>query len=220
MQPEEHYRLTIRQGATPGKVFEMAREVMVIGRDLKCDIVINDPEVSRNHTRLTAQPGGYLVEDLESTNGTFVNSQRVTAPKLMHPGDMLGLGENLVLEFGLSDAAAATVMMQAGMSIPSAPSPAEPAYAPAPTPLPDPYGANPPARTPPAASAPAGTAPMVAPPAEKKSNRNMIIAVVVVLLLLCCCCVVVVGGILAWQYSLGHLTGLPGQGGYLLRLLV
>ncbi len=219
MPTAQHYRLTIRQGATPGKVFELAREVMVIGRDLKCDIVLNDPEVSRNHTRLTAQPDGYLVEDLESTNGTFVNNQRVTAPRLLRPGDLLGLGENLVLEFGLSDAAAATIVMQQASS--AAPA-AEPAYAPPPTPLPDPYGASQAAWTPPPTAdispPPAPVAAAVEPPVEKKSNRNMIIAIVVVLLLLCCCCLAIAIGVIVWQYNSGNLT-LPGTS-QLLQLLI
>ena len=128
MQPEQHYRLTVRQGAAPGKVFDLARDVIVMGRDLKCDVVLNDPEVSRNHTRLTAQADGYVVEDLESTNGTFVNSQKVTAPRLLQPGDLLGLGENLLMEYTLGDSAAATIVMpsaQAQATSLVSPTPAE-----------------------------------------------------------------------------------------------
>jgi predicted component of type VI protein secretion system len=227
MQPAEHYRLTIRQGATPGKVFELAREVMVIGRDLKCDIVINDPEVSRNHTRLTAQADGYLVEDMESTNGTYVNSQRLTGPKLVRPGDLVGLGENIVLEFSLSDAAVATVIMQQAQHLAPEPAPAAEAYTPPPTPLPDVSAAPSPAYEPYAPSQPAWSPEPAAPPpppmmpvGEKKSNRNLIITIVVIAVLLLCCCCLIIAAVAGWQYYQGNLK-LPGAAAIqLLRLLI
>lgn len=219
MESEQHYRLTVRQGASPGKVFELARDVMVMGRDLKCDIVLNDPEVSRNHTRLTAQPGGYLVEDLESTNGTFVNSQKVTAPRLLQPGDLLGLGENLLLEYALGDSAAATIVMgsaqaaQATSLVPPTPPPAD-VYSPPPI-------AAAPAYEPPAAQpewTPQPAAPAVTPTVEKKSNRTTIIIVVVVLLLLCCCCAIVAA--LGYAYNAGMLKSVVPGTSALLQLLV
>ena len=227
MQPVEHYRLTIRQGATPGKVFELTREVMIIGRDLKCDIVINDPEVSRNHTRLTAQADGYLVEDMESTNGTSVNGQKLTGPSLMRPGALLGLGENIVLEFTPSDTAVATVIMQQAQRLTPEPAPMAEAYAPPPTPLPDLPAAPPPAYEPPYAPSqpawspePAAPPPAYAPAGEKKSNRNLIITIVVVLLVLCCCCVIAAAIIAYWQYSMGNLTMPSGGTSQLLQLLI
>ena len=84
MQSSGSYRLTVRQGPVPGKVFELAKDVMTIGRDVNNDLVINNSEVSRNHARLTSQSGGYLIEDLASTNGTFVNGQRLIGPKLLN----------------------------------------------------------------------------------------------------------------------------------------
>jgi hypothetical protein len=190
MQPEGHFRLTVRQGLTPGKVFELTQDVITIGRDLKCEVVVNDPEISRNHCRLTAQGSGYQVEDLESTNGTFVNSQKVTAPRMLQPGDLLGLGENLVLEYGISDAAAATIVMAPGAHIPMPPPPPPvEAYVPPPAALPDMSAGAPPMGEPVAPGEPAW---MAAPPPPitpaKKSNRNLIIAIVVAVIVLCCCC--------------------------------
>jgi hypothetical protein len=227
MQPEGHFRLTVRQGLTPGKVFELARDVIVIGRDLKADVVLNDPEISRNHCRLIAQGNGYQVEDLESTNGTFVNSQKVTAPRMLQPGDLVGLGENLVLEFGVSDAAAATIVMQPGAHIPLAQTPPPPppppmeayapppveAYAPPPSAMPDMSAGMPPLGEPAAPSEPAW---MAAPPAApiitpKKSNRNLIIAIVVAAVVLCCCCPALVGGIY-YVYNTYVKTQMPVGG--------
>ena len=85
MQSTGSYRMTVRQGPVQGKVFELAKDVLTIGRDVNNDLTINDAEVSRNHGRLTSQSGGYLIEDLASTNGTFVNGQRLIGPKLLNP---------------------------------------------------------------------------------------------------------------------------------------
>ena len=223
MQPEQHYRLTVRQGAAPGKVFDLARDVIVMGRDLKCDVVLNDPEVSRNHTRLTAQADGYVVEDLESTNGTFVNSQKVTAPRLLQPGDLLGLGENLLMEYTLGDSAAATIVMpsaQAQATSLVSPTPAD-AYPPQPAPVaaqPAPAYEPPPPPPSPAEWTPQAAAPAVTPTVEKKSNRNTIIIVVVILLLLCCCCLAAAG--IYYAYSAGALKSFTGGGTSLLLQLL
>lgn len=117
MESRGNGRLTIRQGPVPGKVHEMVKDVLTLGRDVSNDIVINDAEVSRNHARLTAQSGSFLMEDLASTNGTFVNGQRLIGPKLLNAGDVVGLGETVVLEFGIvASDAGATVIAAAPMA--------------------------------------------------------------------------------------------------------
>jgi len=65
--------------------------IKTVGRAPRADFVVNAPLVSRLHCRLTLQPGGLLVEDLESTNGTFVNGERVTR-LVMRSGDALRVG--------------------------------------------------------------------------------------------------------------------------------
>jgi ABC-type multidrug transport system ATPase subunit/ABC-type multidrug transport system permease subunit len=67
-------------------------ETMVFGRHPECDKVLSNPSVSSHHARLTRQAGGYLLEDLGSTNGTYVNSQRVERPTPVKAGDVIGLG--------------------------------------------------------------------------------------------------------------------------------
>src|ERR1051326_8211124 len=140
MLSQSRFRLTIRQGPAPGKVFELAKDTLTIGRDVSADVTINDAEVSRTHTKLTAQADGYLVEDLGSTNGTFINGQRVTGSKLLRPGDTLGLGETVVLELSrVAEASAATVVMpQKSMPMPSAASAPSTASMPPPSSSPSP----------------------------------------------------------------------------------
>ena len=56
-----------------GQSFDLNKPVVTIGREAGNDIVLEDPQVSRHHARLTLQGGGYVVEDLGSTNGSFIN---------------------------------------------------------------------------------------------------------------------------------------------------
>lgn len=100
------FRLIVRRGPQPNQVYELSAEVTNLGRDITNDIVINDREVSRHHLRLTLGGDGLTIEDLGSTNGTFVNGKRVTGVMSLKNGDMLGLGETVTLQFETSRASA------------------------------------------------------------------------------------------------------------------
>ena len=93
------YRLVVRRGPQPNRVIDLSRDVMTIGREGGTDIVIPDGEVSRNHCRLSRVSGGYMIEDLGSTNGTFVNRQRLTGTRQLNPGDVVSLGETVDLVY-------------------------------------------------------------------------------------------------------------------------
>ena len=67
-----------------------------VGRDSTNEIVINDSEISRRHARLTFQGGKYVLEDLGSTNGTFINGVQVTDVNL-EPDQHIQLGNVTVL---------------------------------------------------------------------------------------------------------------------------
>jgi hypothetical protein len=104
------FRLIVRTGPNPGTVTDLTKEVNLIGRDVTNDVVIGDAEVSRQHARVTRTPGGYVLEDLGSTNGTFVNGERLTTPRVLNPGDLIALGETVTLTFdAVAPEAAATV---------------------------------------------------------------------------------------------------------------
>lgn len=85
--------------ATGGRLVSLVdgREYIVsptgisIGRDAGCDVVVPSPEVSRRHAELMAGPAGYTVTDL-STNGVFVNGERVAKVRTLARGDVLRLG--------------------------------------------------------------------------------------------------------------------------------
>lgn len=93
------YQLVLRVGPSPGKVYPLMKNEITIGRDINNEIVINDAEVSRKHCRLKAYGEGYLIEDLGSTNGTWVNEQRITGQHQLRSGEMIRLGDNISLTF-------------------------------------------------------------------------------------------------------------------------
>ena len=92
--------LTMRRGPTPGAVYELGADEITIGRGNKSAIVIRDNEVSREHCRLIRLAGHYELHDLVSSNGTFVNGQRVISPWLLQPGMLIELGDTITLEYG------------------------------------------------------------------------------------------------------------------------
>jgi pSer/pThr/pTyr-binding forkhead associated (FHA) protein len=102
MQGNENFRLVVRRGPQPNQVYELNKDIVTVGRDITNDITINDPEVSRHHMRFTRGAGGFTLEDLGSTNGTFVNGQRLTGAKPLSNGDMIGLGETVTLGYEMA----------------------------------------------------------------------------------------------------------------------
>lgn len=72
------------------KVFPLKQPVINIGRRLDNNVVVDDPRVSRNHAQLRAIKGRYVVFDLNSTGGTFVNGQRANQ-SVLYPGDVISL---------------------------------------------------------------------------------------------------------------------------------
>ena len=80
------------------KVFPLLESVINIGRRLDNKLVIDDPRISRNHAQLRSIKGRYVIFDLNSTGGTFVNGQR-TSQSVLYPGDVISLA-GVPLVFG------------------------------------------------------------------------------------------------------------------------
>ncbi len=89
--------LVVRQGPQAGMSFPLTGNQVIIGREEGMGIVLQDPESSRRHSRVSWQGNQYTVEDLGSTNGTFVNGVQITAPKVLSPGDSIGIGQTALV---------------------------------------------------------------------------------------------------------------------------
>jgi len=160
----------MRSGPTPGVTFPLDGDQLTIGRDSSNGVAINDAEVSRKHSRLSFQGGKYVIEDLGSTNGTFVNGQRLAGPVVLKAGDVVSLGEQIVLMYDAINMDPGATVAVSRKSARVEPPPAQSYQQPAPV-----YAAN---------SAPAYTPP---PAAGKKTNLTPILIGVGVLFFICSC---------------------------------
>lgn len=88
-------RLVVRRGPNPDNVYILRRLITIVGREPLNDVVIPDPEVSRRHARIFLEESSFLIEDLNSTNGTYVNGRRITAKTRLTSGDIIDFGETI-----------------------------------------------------------------------------------------------------------------------------
>lgn len=84
MQPGPAPLLVIRRQESSPTQIEWTKPVLTIGRDGSNDIIIDHPLASRRHARLEHDESGYLVRDLDSTNGTYVDGERVAGARQLH----------------------------------------------------------------------------------------------------------------------------------------
>jgi pSer/pThr/pTyr-binding forkhead associated (FHA) protein len=164
------FQFIMRTGPTPGATYPLEGESLTIGREASNSVQINDAEISRRHSRLQFQGGKYVIEDLGSTNGTYVNGQRLAAPYVLKPGDVVSFGEQIVLAFESTDFDPAATVASARTMVQPQQSP----VAPPPTPV-----------------GYAGQVPGGYPPAQpvKKVNPLPIIVIAGVVVFICVCVV-------------------------------
>jgi hypothetical protein len=113
--------LTVSRGPGAGRRFDIGVAAVTIGRDAQCEVQVEGTWVSRQHARIAWTGTAYIIEDLGSTNGTFVNGQRVGGPRALKSGDLLQFGTKVELSF------------QTSVSAPAHEEPAIPGRAPSPT---------------------------------------------------------------------------------------
>jgi hypothetical protein len=73
-----------------------ADKAVVVGRSPACDLPVPSPRVSRRHAWVHREGSGYAVSDLGSTNGTYVNEQRVVGDRVLKPGDRIRVGDHVI----------------------------------------------------------------------------------------------------------------------------
>jgi two-component system cell cycle response regulator len=89
-------------GENVGAMFPVAHGA-VIGRGSDATVRLASDEVSRRHARVVERDGRWLVEDLRSRNGTWINGERASQPAVLADGDKIELGGGIVLRFALFD---------------------------------------------------------------------------------------------------------------------
>jgi DNA-binding response OmpR family regulator len=102
--------LLMVEGPSPGKRTFVDQPELIIGRDEQCDVVIPERQVSRQHARIRQERGKYILEDLESKNGTFVNGQEITGPTSLQDGDEIQVAFCCKLTFVGAEATAPVIL--------------------------------------------------------------------------------------------------------------
>ena len=95
--PAPSGRLVVEIGPDEGREFRL-RGTMRIGRSEDSEITLSDAQASRHHAAISPEPGGFVIQDLNSSNGTFVNGKKIEEPRLLKDGDRLRVA-NTVLAF-------------------------------------------------------------------------------------------------------------------------
>ena len=86
----------LRGEAKKGTTVRLRPSGHTIGRSSEADVVIDDPYASELHARVEIHDGGTLVHDLGSTNGTYVNGRRISAPTPVGRGDTVQIGKTIL----------------------------------------------------------------------------------------------------------------------------
>jgi two-component system, cell cycle response regulator len=100
--PDRHV-LVRMDGSSVGQLFALETPELKLGRHTSCDVVLDDDGVSRRHAQLVREQDGYVVEDLSSANGTFVQGQKIARHRLQD-GDVFQLGPNVMFRYAYTDA--------------------------------------------------------------------------------------------------------------------
>jgi hypothetical protein len=86
-------KLTLLLGRRTMQVYDFKQPSIIIGRDDGADVLIDNPSVSRRHAEIRLGDGGWVVEDLGSSNGTFIGGTKIQGPHSLGLGDEIGFGK-------------------------------------------------------------------------------------------------------------------------------
>jgi hypothetical protein len=103
-QGQDVAMLMMREGSSPRQQWSLQGAAIIIGRGDDCHVIINDRQASRHHARVAQTQDGYVLEDLGSKNGTFLNGQSLTSPTVLKDGDEIGIA--FAAKLGFVDAGA------------------------------------------------------------------------------------------------------------------
>jgi DNA-binding winged helix-turn-helix (wHTH) protein len=98
--------LIIEGGEKSGQRWSVASDLVVVGRGNECDLLLPEPQISRQHVRIKQIDGAFVLEDLESRNGTWINGQQIHGERPLRDGDEINLAMAVKLVFVVSEATA------------------------------------------------------------------------------------------------------------------
>jgi len=90
------HSLVVTQGALTGTSLPLREAGTIIGRNPECALILDDDFASGRHARIFPRDGAWFVEDLGSTNGTFVGTERLTGPVRVEAGSTLRIGKTVI----------------------------------------------------------------------------------------------------------------------------
>jgi len=96
-------QLVAVQGPLTGKTYNL-QKITVLGRSFDADVRVDDLTVSRHHAKVAASPQGFMIEDMGSGNGTFVNDQEVESATPLKDGDLIRISQNIFRFAGKDEA--------------------------------------------------------------------------------------------------------------------
>jgi hypothetical protein len=102
--------LLMVEGPWPGKRIFVDQPMLLLGRDEACDVVIAERQVSRHHARIHLDGERYVLEDLGSKNGTFLNGQELHEPHILQDGDEIQIAFCCKLTFVGAEATAPVIL--------------------------------------------------------------------------------------------------------------
>lgn len=85
--------ITVAEKAGGSRQITFEKAEVTIGRLAGNDVVLSKGNVSKQHTRIVLKDGRFVVVDMKSTNGTFINGKRITAPQVVRPEDVIAIGD-------------------------------------------------------------------------------------------------------------------------------
>jgi pSer/pThr/pTyr-binding forkhead associated (FHA) protein len=98
-QHSPFYLVIRRRADIIPRVYPLEGDQVTIGRELSNDIILPEPKVSRYHIRLERVPRGFILHDLKTSNGTFINRHRINLPTLLQPGDYIAIADAVEMWF-------------------------------------------------------------------------------------------------------------------------
>lgn len=119
MQRQREHILVVTEGPNVGQRYHLSEMVSTFGRTAGNTIVLDSTQVSRHHAHIRLTPRGAVIEDIGSTNGTWVNDRRLVEPQTLASGDRIRFADFITLEYVVKEPTGTEVLPSAPPLMPS-----------------------------------------------------------------------------------------------------